>query len=148
MAEAQLAAVGLFADGLSLVYHEARHVRFLVKADYVPAGGWERLISLPKNRVEAWKQLQPIRQAARRKSTAREAATVFQKRFGPSLKNLDQLYENANWKHASAVGGHAWRNVTAMVSALGEAIDRQDQAGIDRASADLLQARHNTGKDP
>ncbi len=134
----------LFVDGLTLVYHEARNVRFLIK-DGLPAVGWENLISLPRNRVEAWKELQSVRQAARSRSSARKAVEVFQERFRSSLNELELLYRNPKWKHASAYGGHAWRGVTAVVFTLGQAIDRSDQAAIDEACASLLTARHNNG---
>jgi len=138
-------SVKLFADGLTLVYHEARNVRFLIEKDHRSGTGWDRLVSLPKNRVEAWRALQPVREAARSKPTARDAAEVFQERFGRSLGDLAELYEDAHWRHAHAYGGHAWRTVTAQVSVLGRAIDGGDPAAIAKGQAGLLQARHNNG---
>ena len=52
--------ISLFADGLALVYHEARTVRFLISAAHLPDAGWEQLVSLPKNRVEAWRVIRPV----------------------------------------------------------------------------------------
>ncbi len=135
----------LLTDGLSLLYHEGRHVRFLIKGGYLPPTGWEKLVSLPRNRVDAWKELQSVRQAARSRSSAREAVEIFQKRFGRSVEDLDTLYGNPNWKDAKAVGGHAWRCVTAVVCNLRAAIEHSDQREIRRGSASLLAARHNTG---
>ncbi len=145
MDEAQVDTVKLFADGLTLVYHEARHVRFLIKAGHVSATGWEHVVSMPRDRVKAWRELQSVRQGARCSSTAREAARLFEERLGHTLEDLQLLYENPNWKDADAIGGHAWRRVTALVSALGDAIDQKDSTEIGRSCDGLLQARHNNG---
>lgn len=143
--QVQIEPLKLFADGLTLVYHEARHVRFLIKHGHLSPTGWENLLSLPKNRVDAWNQLQSVRQAARSRSSAREATEVFQNRLGQSLEDLERLYANPNWKHARAVGRHAWRSVTAIVSSLGDAIARSDKLDIATGCASLLAASHNNG---
>src|SRR3989442_15115044 len=58
MQEAKADLMELLADGLALVYHEARNVRFLIRASVIPATGWEKLVALPTNRVDAWKKIQ------------------------------------------------------------------------------------------
>jgi hypothetical protein len=146
MTESRKRDLILFADGLTLVYHEARHVRFLIRDAHLARQEWDNLVSLPKNRVEAWKQLQPLRQAAVRERSAAEASEVFRNHFGRDLQDLDRLYSNPHWKHAASVGGHAWRNVTAFVSRLGEAIDRCGPPEVEAACTQLLQASHNNGK--
>src|SRR2546426_3598538 len=85
MTESQVEPINLFSDVLTLVYHEARHVRFLIEAGYIMPEGWDRIVSLPRNRIEGWRTLQPVRQASRRKSTAFEVTRLFEKRFGQSL---------------------------------------------------------------
>lgn len=138
-------AVKLLADGLALVYHEARHARHLVKAGHLSATGWERLLSLPTNRVEAWRTVQAVREAAADEQAAGKAAGRFERRFGKSLANLEDLYANGHWKHAAAVGGHAWRGVTAAVEALRDAIERGHVNEIEGAAQSLLTASHNNG---
>jgi hypothetical protein len=138
-------AVKLLADGLTLVYHEARHVRHLVRASHLSATGWERLLSLPTNRVAAWRTLQDTRKAAAEAQTVQKAAGRFEKRFAMSLASLQDLYTNEHWKHAEGVGGHAWRGVTAAVSALRDAIEWGDAGEIEGAAQSLLRARHNNG---
>jgi hypothetical protein len=138
-------AVKLFADGLTLVYHEARNVRFLIKGDHLEREGWERLLNLPSDRVKAWKDLQFLRKAARGKLTADEVSQVFEKQFGRGLKDLATLYANQNWKHANAYGGHAWCHVTQLVVELGHALGCSDQGLIDTTCGLLLQAKHNNG---
>ena len=134
----------LHADGLTLVYHEARHVRFLIKREYLASTGWENLRSLPRNRCDAWKHLQPLRQAAQLKQTAAEAAAVFRQCFHQGLNELLDLYTNLNWKHAS-LGGNMWHRVTELVAALAQAIDCGDADAIQKACVSLLNGQHNTG---
>ena len=92
MADAQLEPIKLLADGLSLVYHEARNVRHLIEEGHILSADWQRLLSsLSKDRVNAWKQLQSVRQAARQCSTAHDAMAVFIKRFAKNLSDLEAI---------------------------------------------------------
>lgn len=138
-------AIKLFADGLTLVYHESRNVRFLVKKRHLARDGWERLVNLPSDRVQAWEAFQTLRKAARGISIAVRVAQVFEKQFGCGLEDLERLYKNPNWKHAGARGGHAWYRVTQLVMKLGHALDCSDHAAIDETCHALLKARHNNG---
>lgn len=137
--------ISLLADGLALVYHEARHVRFLISAAHLPDAGWERLISLPKNRVEAWRMMRSVRVAAASRPRGTEAARLFETRFRKTPEDLQLLYADSHWKHGSAVGGHAWRAVTSSVIALLDAIDHGPSGTIDAACARLLAVQHNNG---
>jgi len=136
----------LHADGLTLVYHEARHVRFLVKKGFVDKAGWQRFISLPTNRFEAWRQLQPLRRGARSAVTISEAAGQFSKYFAQDLEGLLALYSNPNWKHSAMCGGNAWRDVTQSVLDLKAALENGDQQEIRQACWRLVGADHNNGK--
>jgi hypothetical protein len=136
----------LFADGLTLVYHEARHVRFLIRDAHIAGPEWDNLVRLPKNRIAAWKGLQSLRQVTAGKSNALQASEIFRNHFRRDLHDLERLYANPHWKHAGGVGGHAWRKVTDLVSRLGEAIDHCDPSEIEAACAQLLQASHNNGR--
>jgi len=138
-------AMRLLADGLALVYHEARHARHLVKGGFLPSTGWERLLSLPTNRVKAWQAIQAVREDAAKALTPDEAIDLFEKRFGKDLASLGELYANEHWKHAKTVGGHAWRGVTAAVGTLGMAIQRGRVSEIEGAVHSLLSSRHNNG---
>jgi hypothetical protein len=144
VADSQLEPIKLLADGLSLVYHEARNVRHLIEKGYILPAEWQRLLSsLSKDRINAWRQLQSVRHAARQCSTAHDATAVFIKRFGKNLSDLDILYQNPNWKHAKAWGGHAWRHVTSFVVNLARAIERGEVTAIMDACTNLLRAQHN-----
>lgn len=143
--EGSAGVISLLSDGLALVYHEARHVRFLIRARHRPGAGWEQLVSLPRNRVEAWRAIWPVRESAARRPHAGDAARLFEERFGRSLEDLQVLYADPHWKHATAVGGHAWRDVASSVIALRDAIDQAPPGVVDPACARLLGARHNNG---
>jgi hypothetical protein len=138
-------SVKLLADGLALVYHEARHARHLVKAGYLSTAGWERLLSLPTNRVQAWSVIQTVREAAAEAKTASEAAVGFERRFRKSLAELQGLYTNDHWRTKKVFGGHAWYGVTATVIALRDAIELGVVSEIELSAHSLLVARHNNG---
>lgn len=122
------------------------NVRHLIKKGHVPSAEWQTLVSsLSGDPVEAWRQLQPVRGAARVRPSADEAAEVFARRFGKGLDELEELFKDPKWRHAKACGGHAWRLVVAIVADLRRAIDQADAVWIREACAKLLNARHNNG---
>lgn len=83
---------------LCLCYHEARNVRHLVKAGYVPPRLFERLRDLPTNKIEAWHAMAPIRAEAAELGTARAASDLFTVRFECSIEQLIELYRNPHWR--------------------------------------------------
>jgi hypothetical protein len=139
-------AMVLFADGLALVYHEARHVRHLIRAGFIADDSWSAFTMLAANRVVAWQQLQAQRMVASIETTAALATAVFEARFDKDLAQLHELYSNPNWKHAKQVCGHAWLGITEAVSGLGSAVNSGVAHDIDLRSEDLLVARHNNGR--
>lgn len=145
MFDVQTDSIALLADGLALVYHEARHVRHLVRAGYLLCNGWEQLLSLPTNRVEAWRTIAPSRRAASGSPDRVRAAQAFERRFSKTVDDLRALYGLSHWRHASSVGGHAWHEVVALVSDLGDAIDQRDASVVLTVSEAILQGRHNNG---
>lgn len=132
-------------DGLALVYHDARHVRFLIEKGFVPAEGWDQIRSLPRNRVEAWRVIAPLRKKANETGNAEQAAALFTLHFKHSAHDLAVLFQNPNWKHAAAVGGHAWRGVTAAVANLLEMLRRGNASEISQAATTLANSNHNNG---
>lgn len=96
---------------LCLCYHEARNVRHLVKAGYVPPQLFERLRVLPTNKIEAWHAMAPIRAEAAELGTARAASDLFTARFECSIEQLIELYRNPHWR-SSASGGNPWAEIT------------------------------------
>ena len=145
MDKSQIDPFKLYVDGLTLVYHEARNVRFLIKEGYIERDGWERLTSLPRNRIEAWRDLQQMRRAGRSCSKASSAAELFAAHFSQSIIVVQRMYENSNWKDAAAVGGHAWRKVANSVSSLGHSLEDEADGEIPQKCYAILEGRHNTG---
>ncbi len=138
-------AVELLADAIALVYHEARNVRHLIQARALSAAGWERLVALPRNRVDAWKAVQPLRTAARRTTCADDAVRIFEERFRRDLLDLRTLFADPTWRHAKGYGGNAWRGVTSLVLTLRDAITEGGGGGIQEGRRQLVAARHNNG---
>lgn len=138
--------IDLYVDSISLIYHEARNVRHLVKKGYLPKVGLEKIISLPRNRVEAWREVQPSRKEAHDLNTVEGANKVFFERFGINLQELLKIYQNKNWEHAKEYGGNAWAEVTELMLFLGRTLRSQDTKQIEEACDRLGQACHNNGK--
>jgi hypothetical protein len=117
-----------------------------VRAGYVDSGGWEVLLSLPTDRVEAWRMVFRLRsEASTAENAGNSAVRVFAQHFRKTLEDLEALYQNEHWKHAAAVGGHAWRGVTAAVVGLRDAIALGDSVDVVEAARILVAARHNNG---
>ncbi len=143
MSLSQTDAGKLLADGLALVYHEARYVRYLVEEQNLPCSGWGRLSSLPLERIAAWRAVQAPREAAAKAQSVREATGCFERQFERSLADLEDIYANGRWP--KRVGGKAWHNITAAVAALRDAMQQGDISEIATAAHLLVEMPHNTG---
>jgi hypothetical protein len=137
--------VSELSDYLSLLYHEARNVRHLIKKAFLPDSDWQKLVTLPKNRSRAWKVIQKPRSQSKNSKTAQEACSVFQTRFDVGLDQLLVMFNNPNWKHARLYGGNAWANVAKHVIDLAQAIDNGNHAEAENILDTLCKARHNNG---
>jgi hypothetical protein len=138
--------LGSFVTHLCLVYHEARNVRHLIEKGLRPEGPYAQLRLLPRNRDQAWAVMQDLRIEARRRGSARAAANVLARRFGLSLEDLVELYEDKNWKDAQSVGGYPWLKITRSVIELRDALDRNDERLVERLLAAIPDMSHNTGR--
>ena len=133
-----------FADFVTLVYHEARNVRHVIRAGAVDLEPWKQIVSLPTNRDDAWVALQDIRQTARSRADVRSTLQGLEERFRVALPQLEDLYGNAAWRN-SAYGGNAWFGITKSVRRLAECLDQRMGEEAAEVRACLLAARHNTG---
>jgi hypothetical protein len=138
-------AIRELADYVSLLYHEARNVRHLIRANHISADGWEKIVNLPTNRDEAWRAIQPVRNEARKAESASTCLAAFEQRFDVDLEGLQLLFENPNWRHAGLYGGNAWAQIAASVSQLAHAVQSGEVSDQDVAMSALRSARHNTG---
>lgn len=57
--------LSILIDYTTLVYHEARNVRHLLRAHHIEPNDWKYLIALPVNRNKAWEALQDTPRAAK-----------------------------------------------------------------------------------
>lgn len=129
---------------MSLVYHEARNVRHIVRDGVVEPHRWKYLVALPVNREEAWRALQDIRAKARRADSAGEILQIFERRFRVSLSQLVSLYDNPAWR-SQPFGGNAWKGVAELVGDLASCLGAGRLSDADVLLHTLRVARHNTG---
>ncbi len=132
------------ADYLSLVYHEARNVRHLVRDRAVEPDLWKYLVPLPVNRDEAWRALQDVRAKARRADSAAGILQIFERRFRVSLAQLVSLYDNPAWRN-QPFGGNAWKGIAELVRDLASCLEAGRLSDADELLHTLRVARHNTG---
>jgi hypothetical protein len=133
-----------FASYVALLYHEARNVRHLVLGGVVKVDRYRKLISLPKNKEEAWKQLQSVRLRAEEASSAEEVSEIFQKHFSLTLREIVELSENRHWR-GHLYGGNRWSAIGRVVIELKEAIDTNSSEDFAKLLTKLEGMQHNTG---
>lgn len=80
--------LSLLVDYTTLVYHEARNVRHLIKIKVFQLEPWWYLTVLPHDKYTAWKALQEIRLEAKNAETVRAALLPFERRFKVDLVQL------------------------------------------------------------
>lgn len=87
--------------------------------------------------------METLRETARASSTAAGIDDVFVKRFGLTLADLGELYDNPNWR-SHAYGGNAWAAITAAIEAAGAALDHSDPLAAEKVER-VIGMNHNTG---
>lgn len=134
----------LFINYTSLLYHEARNVRFLIKARHFGEGKFASLVSLPTNREKAWRAMAEVRRSAGTTGATSGAVRAFEGRFHVSLDRLGDLFEHEGWRH-SKIGGNAWALIAKSVIELREALDARDPVAVSRLLDAIPKMSHNTG---
>lgn len=132
------------ADCICLVFHEARNVRH-IKHKIENWAKYKELISLPKNRSEAWKAMSGTRNVAARAVTAVQALDRFQEKYRVSIEELCCLYQEPIWKDSASVGGNKWMSISRKVADLVRVFDLGDSAAFDIQHGELMGMKHNTG---
>jgi len=139
------AEVRLFADFVTLAFHEARNVRHLVRDGKLQKTPFRVLIDgLPADRDEAWRELQRLRAKAGGAPTAAAAEAVFRRRFSLSLEDLVKLSASQHWA-GSRRGGNKWAEIDRAVMRLRDAIDAHDHGQVAELFVFLPKMEHNTG---
>lgn len=134
-----------FVGWLSLAYHEARNVRHLIRGGHLTAERFDRLRSLPTNRDDAWRAIQPVRQAAIASGDIDEAVCVFVDEFRLNIAQLVGLYRSPNWKGA-AFGGNKWADITAAIEETYRLLRSGDIEAAERCLHRVRLMEHNTGR--
>jgi hypothetical protein len=119
---------------VALLYHEARNVRHLVRAGFINKDRWRYLVSLPVNRDDAWREIEPFRAAARTAASADDVVSVFEERFRINVEDVVTMLGDANWRHAGSYGGNAWKSIGVSVMELRAAL----RAGNADAAKELV----------
>jgi hypothetical protein len=132
------------ADYVALVYHEARNVRHLIRAQASEPEQWKYLVALPVNRDKAWQALQGARAQARRTHSTAGVLQVFERRFRVSLPQLVALYGNQAWRN-QPYGGNAWKAIAELVQKLVVCLEAGRPSEADGLLKALRIVRHNTG---
>lgn len=90
--------ISKFADLVSLLYHEGRNVRHLIKDGKPVEPKYLTLRDrLATNRYEAWKQIQPLRQEAAKAKSATSVVQVFEHKFKLTLDDMVSLFSHQSW---------------------------------------------------
>jgi hypothetical protein len=127
-----------------LLYHEARYLRRSIQAGkLLKHPKYNRICSLPRDRYEAWRELSEVRKRASEAQTAEDLASVYQKAYSLTLKNLCNLYGKPIW--VSGVGGSNWAKICEAVYELLMAIDSGNKATIEHLLSAIHEMNHNTG---
>jgi hypothetical protein len=135
-----------FADLVTLLYHEERNVRHLVKKGHLIDPKFLSLRErLATNRCQAWKQIQSLRLEARKARSHKEIELIFEQHFKLTLNDLVFLYAHPSWK-GTPYGGNAWLPIARKVKEVRDLLDsgREDEANC--LMNLILQMSHNTGK--
>jgi hypothetical protein len=138
--------ISKYADLLTLLYHEGRNVRHLIKNGHQVDPRFLSLRNgLATNRVEAWKQIQPLRKKANEALSASAAERIFERKLGLKLDDLEGLYELLGWI-GTPYGGNAWLPIVRMVKELRKLIDSGRWEEAHSLEDLILESHHNTGK--
>lgn len=132
-------------DLVCMIYHEARNIRFPLQAGTITpkeAPRYKLLTSLPKNREDAWRQMQPLRIVA--SGAISSPSTIYEKKFGLSVGQLADLFERPIWRDLFR-GGNKWGAIARKVQECLVAHETGDCAKRDDLVQEVLLMSHNTG---
>lgn len=143
--EIQIEILAAVIDLVCLVYHEARNVRHPIKKGLEKdSSKYARLISLPRNRIDAWNQMERVRNEALKGRSILRAIKIFENEYGVSLDDLVNLFYQPFWKD-SLYGGNKWGPICSEIAILViKAIQKKENDIV--ANIMLIHSmRHNTG---
>jgi hypothetical protein len=132
-------------DFICLLYHEARNVRHSIKAGKLSKESkYSKLLTLPKNRDEAWQQMGSSRDKAANFSQISEVKSLFQNEYEINLEQLLILYREPCWK-GSLYGGNKWAPICSKIIDLLVALESGDKVKSSQLFEAIPRMEHNTG---
>lgn len=130
---------GVLADIVCLIYHEARNIRWPIRAGkLVPSPQFEKLLQLPDNSREAWRQMRRAREVASNAQSAVAVAGIFEAQYGIRLEDVYRMFEQPIWKH-SARGGNVWARIAQKLLSLLEEWAHSEPSSLQPHAEILLQ---------
>lgn len=132
-------------DLVSLLYHEGRNVRYLVKGYPIDPRFLSLRDGLATNRCQAWKQIQPLRIKAGKARSYKGIELIFERKFKLTLDDLVLLYAHPNWK-GTPYGGNAWLPIARKVKEARDLLDSGRENEANCLMTQILGMTHNTGK--
>lgn len=136
-----------FADLVTLLYHEGRNVRHLIEGGKLSDD--TKFLSLrdglARNRDEAWKQIQPLRQKAADAWSSREVLRVFERKFELNLDDMLSLFGHSSWR-GTRRGGNAWLRIARTVKEVSDLLGSNREFEANSLMSQILGMCHNTGK--
>ena len=134
-----------YVEFVALVYHEGRNVLRLFRLQAASKKTFGAVAELPPDPAKAWDRLIAAQQKAAATTSAAEAAAVFKEDFGCSIEELTTVFGNEAWHRVPGCGGPRWIEIAKSVTALGEAIDKKDEAAVAKLIDEIPAMHHNSG---
>ena len=134
-----------YVELVALVYHEGSNVSRLFHLHAASVKTFRRVADLPPDPHQAWEKLIPLQQRLAAADKVGEVVDGFREDFGCSLDDLHTMFGNPAWKRAPQHGGPRWAAITKAVIDLGKAIEKSDDAAVERLLGEIPAMRHNTG---
>ena len=134
-----------YVEFIALLYHEGRNVSRLFRHNAASKKTFTDLAGLPPDEAKAWDRLITLQQKAATATSAGAAQEVFKEPLGCSVTDLANLFASDGWHRVPTLGGARWAAIAKSVEALGDAIDRKDEAATARLVEEIRSMHHNTG---
>jgi hypothetical protein len=134
-----------YVEFVALLYHEGRNVSRLFRHNAASKKTFAELAGLPPDEAQAWDRLITLQQKAATTLSATAAEEVFKETFGCSVADLANLFSSEGWHRVPNLGGARWAAIAKSVGALGDAIDKKDEAAAAKLIEEIRLMHHNTG---
>jgi hypothetical protein len=134
-----------FVEYMALVYHEGRNVSRIFHLHAASTKTFGALVELGPDANKAWEKLIYFQQRTIDATSAKEAEALFIDYFGTTLEDIQKMFEHIAWKRFPQYGGSRWASIGKAVIDLRDAIDKKDDASVEKLLGEIPTMRHNTG---